>query len=157
VIGLRVSDRVNATRGLMIGARANQIKFPDKQMKVGDTFAQQAPMTALDLKDVGIDKDFDVNVTYKLTAIKDGLAYFDTIAKFEMDLNKQANGRTFAGQGAGGGSGKMIFDIAKSYPRSAVMDINISFDIEGHSKKGSMTSTVKLKRSESAQYAVTDN
>lgn len=143
---------INVKSGLsiIIGGMPQQFKFPDKQMKVGDTFKQEANLSGLDLPDFGIDKSYPITVTYKLMAVKDGLAYFDTTSESNLNISKEAQGRTIIITGKGNGSGKMVFNIVKGYPQSAVNKIDCVLDFDVPNSKVA----VKLSLNTDAQYVV---
>lgn len=86
---------------------AEQLKFPDKEMKVGDTFTQEANLNTLDMPDFGIDTDYPMQVTYKLIAAKDNLAFFDTTSEFNLNVIKEVQGKTVNINGKANGSGKI--------------------------------------------------
>ncbi|MGF7080128.1 hypothetical protein [Mucilaginibacter sp. UYCu711] len=159
VNGVPISVEVKSgSAALLREMRPQTMNFPDKQMKIGDTFTQEEPMTDINVPDMGITKQVNVKVTYKLTAIKGNLAYFDTASTFNMDINEHDTRRTITGKGDGSGTGKMIYNIADNYPQSKVNDINVAFNIEGHSTKPStLKASMKIKRSTAVEYLVSVN
>jgi hypothetical protein len=159
VNGVHLSDTVKSgLKGLLREMRPQTMNFPDKQMKIGDTFTQDEPMTDINMPDLGITKAVNAKVTYKLTAIKGNLAYFDIASTFNMDINEHDTKRTITGKGDGSGTGKMIYNIADNYPQSKVNDINIAFNIEGHSiKPSSLKASMKIKKRTAVEYLVSAN
>jgi hypothetical protein len=100
-------------------------------MKIGDAFTQEEPLTLLDIPGINLNKDYTMKVTYKLTAIKDNMAYFDISSVFNMDINTQAtNGHKVTGKGRGSGTGKMVFNIAKDFPESVTNDKTYTLGLE---------------------------
>jgi hypothetical protein len=159
VNGVHLSAAVKSgSTALLHEMRPQTMNFPDKQMKIGDTFTQEEPMTDINMPDMGITKKVNVKVTYKLTAIKGNLAYFDTASTFNMDINEHDTKRTITGKGDGSGTGKMIYNIADNYPQSKINDINIAINIEGHSiKPSTLKATMKIKKSTAIEYLVSAN
>ncbi len=159
VNGVPLSAGVKSgSTALLREMRPQTMNFPDKQMKIGDTFTQEEPMTDINMPDLGITKEVNVKVTYKLSAIKGNLAYFDTESKFNMDINEHDTKRTITGKGDGSGTGKMIYNIADNYPQSKVNDINIAINIEGHSiKPSTLKASMKIKKSTDVEYVVNVN
>lgn len=159
VNGVPLSDTVKSGLiGLLREMRPQTMNFPAKPMKIGDNFTQEEPMTDINMPDLGITKAVNVKVTYKLTAIKGNLAYFDTASTFNMDINEHDTKRTITGKGDGSGTGKMIYNIADNYPQSKVSDTNIAFNIEGHSiKPTSLKASMKVKKSTAVEYLVSAN
>lgn len=145
---------VKTAIGSMIGGMPLKIAFPAKRMKIGDTFTEEEPLTLLDVPGLNLKKDYTMKVTYKLTAIKGNLAYFDTISEFDMDINTQAaNGHKVTGKGKGSGAGKMIFNIAKYFPESVTNNKTYTLGLESVLTK----IDAKFKMSEDKQYDVATN
>jgi len=95
------------------------IEFPDKAMKPGDTFTQDMPF---DMPLPGMTPKMLMKATYKLIDIQAGKANFDLA--FVMTVNALP---TMSMNGTGGG--KMVYDIASSYPTSTVQNMNITYDM----------------------------
>ena len=148
----------SGSSSLLREMRPQIMNFPDKQMKIGDTFTQEEPMTDVDLTSVGIHKDANVNATYKLTAIKGNLAYFDIIYAFNMDIDQHDDKRTIIGKGNGGGTGKMVYNIAENYPQSRTNNVSVAINIDGHSTKpSSLKADIKINRNTDVEYLVQVN
>ncbi|ATP55813.1 hypothetical protein CPT03_04685 [Pedobacter ginsengisoli] len=134
----------------LISGMAERLEFPDKPMKIGDTFTQQANLNAMNIPDLGIDSDYPTSVTYKLIAVKDNLAYFDIISEFKMIIDKEVQGKTVKIDGKGTGTGKMEFFVNKGYPKSIVNNVGYVLDVEA----STMKAAVKFNMNTDANYAV---
>jgi hypothetical protein len=150
IMGTVVNEQMKAAMTKMINSMQAQIKFPEKPLAVGETFTNDIPMS---IPAAGINMDFKLKTTYALTAIKDNLAYFDTMAYFDMDLNTQTNGVTVNGKGTGGGPGKMVFNIKNNFPQSMIGDIDMNFNVDAKPMKIGM----KIKAKSDVQYVMTAN
>ena len=137
----------------LISGMAEQLEFPGKPMKIGDTFTQQTNLNAMNIPDFGIDSDYPTSVTYKLTAVKDNLAYFDIISEFKMIIDKEVQGKTVKIDGKGTGTGKMEFFVNKGYPKSIVNNVGYVLDVEA----STMKAAVKFNMNTDANYAVSSN
>ena len=147
------ATEVKSATGTLTGGIPKQLKFPDKSMQLGDTFTQDENQTNMNLPDFGVDMDYPTKVTYKLTAVKDNLAYFDIISEFKININKDVQGKTVNINGKGSGTGKMEFFIDKGYPKSTVNNVNYLLDMTGPNTK----IAVKWNLTTDKKYVVNDN
>jgi hypothetical protein len=92
----------------MIAQIYQSIEFPNKAMKIGDTFKQEVPM---EMPVSGQTLKMLINVTYTLKEIKASQAFFDYTQSISMNI-KLEKGNTTA---TGSGTGKMIYDIPANY------------------------------------------
>jgi hypothetical protein len=150
ITGTVANEQMKAAMTKMVNAMQAQIKFPEKPLAIGETFTNDIPMS---IPAASINMDFALKTSYKLTAIKDNLAYFDTMANFDMDLNTQTNGVAVGGKGTGGGPGKMVFNIKNNFPQSMIGDIDMNFNVDAKPMKISM----KIKAKSDIQYMITAN
>jgi hypothetical protein len=144
---------VKATMGFMLGAMPSPIKFPASALKIGDTFTQDIPSTTLNFANIGFNEDIVVKCTYKLTALKDNLAYFDTVSEFTKDFTRQDKGRTLTGKTTGTGAGKIIFNIAKNFAESFIDNEKVSFYVETGLKK----MNIQVNHNTDAKYVIAAN
>jgi len=144
-----VKQAVNAA----IGAMPKKIKFPDKKMKIGDSFMQEEVITSFDIPGLDPNKEYTMKVTYKLTAIKDNLAYFDTQSEFEMNFNTEIKSHTIGIKCKGSEAGKMVFDVKKAFPQSVTSDTNMVVNIDSDKTKVDM----QAKISRDQQFIVSAN
>lgn len=137
---------VKAAAQSTIGDIPTKIKFPDAAMKIGESFTQEESMTRLDVPGFDKDKEYMMKVTYKLTAIKDNLAYFDTSAAFDMDVDKDVMGHAIKVTSKGSGDGKVVFNIAKQFPQSLTRDFTMIVNVGDSLTKLNMK--VNMRRDE---------
>ncbi|MBW4890408.1 hypothetical protein KXQ82_11795 [Mucilaginibacter sp. HMF5004] len=109
VSGIKVNDSVKNVVMKMVKNMQANIVFPDKAMKVGDTFLQTIP---IDMPVAGMNLKLLGKTTYKLIDIEANKAYFDVNMVITMDMT----GKGMMMDITGGGEGKMIFDMVNSYP-----------------------------------------
>lgn len=147
------TNEIKSVIGTLTGGMPEQLKFPDQQMKVGDTFSQDANLSAMNLPDFGIDMDYPTKVIYKLTAVKDNVAYFDIASEFKMDIDKEAEGKAINIKGKGTGTGKMEFYMDKGYPKSTINNVEYFLDVIGLNAKAAITWNLTTD----AKYVVNSN
>lgn len=100
------------------------VKFPTKELKIGDTFTQENPLK-INIPSAG-DMKFKIITNYKLTKIEDKLVYFDLIQTFTLDsdikmINMDATGY---------GDGKAIFDLSQNVMKSVITDLKMKMTVE---------------------------
>jgi hypothetical protein len=120
--GKTLNDALKQQLTQMISSMQSSIKFPDKPMKIGDTFSQDLPM---DLPIAGLSVKLLVKGVYKLIGIESNKAYFDITFTVTMDMsdNKMSLDMT------GGGDGKVIYDIESSYATKMQESINVTYSL----------------------------
>lgn len=146
-------NKVKLVVGMLTSGMPKQLIFPDKPMMIGDTFSRESNLTAMNMPDFGFDMDYPTKVTYKLTAAKDNLAYFDMTSEFKMSVDKEAQGKTVHVNGKGMGTGKMEFYIDKGYPKSTVNNVDYVLELTGPNTKAVM----RWNMSTDAKYDVNKN
>lgn len=122
IAGKKIDDATKAAMIKMIDGMKAAVKFPDTPMKIGDTFTQDTPM---DLPISGMASKLNSKTTFKLISIDNNKAYFDLKYELTMDMN----GSAMAIKMAGGGDGKMVFDIAASYPTAMQSNMNVNYSM----------------------------
>jgi mRNA-degrading endonuclease toxin of MazEF toxin-antitoxin module len=112
----------------MINKMQGQIKFPERSLAVGESFTQDTP---INMPAAGMNMDMNAKTTYKLTAVKGNLAYFDTKLTMTLGLDDAKKGSTMTGGGAG--TGKMVYNIAENNFNSMTnnMDMRYSMNMSG--------------------------
>lgn len=100
------------------------VKFPEKPIKVGDTFVVAMPMNVP--LDGGPKIDMKFRMVYKLTAIKDNKGYFDYTANIDANTaDKNALNMKMSGDGAG----NAIFDLKNNLVSQQHGKLNMKMDI----------------------------
>lgn len=117
--GKQVTDTAQKKMRQMMDLVQKQIQFPEKALKVGDTFTQGSPMSIPITADNKI--QIDASVTYKLVSITDGKAYFDMVPNFSMTFSMQKITVNITGTG----TGKMVYSIKDNFPLSKEANINM--------------------------------
>jgi hypothetical protein len=115
------------------------VKFPDKPLKVGNTFTQED--TPVGMSGTGRSFNKKVKTVYTLKAIKGNLAYFDTEQVIGMDVSAQKKGRKVAFDTRGNGKGKMVYDISQHFEVERVSDMDVHIDLN----MGSLTTSINGK------------
>lgn len=120
ISGIKLTDSVKEATMKMIKNMQGNIVFPDKAMKVGDTFVQDIPM---DIPIAGMSAKMLSKTTYKLIAVESSKAYFDV----KMELTMDMTGKAMTMDMTGGGDGKMIFDTAIGYPTTVQNNMKVIY------------------------------
>ncbi|HEY9001755.1 MAG TPA: hypothetical protein VIM89_10410 [Mucilaginibacter sp.] len=122
--GKAVADSAQQKMEQMMNMMQKQIQFPDKPLKPGDSFTQGGPMN-IPVGKEGNSVKVDMGITYKLTRIADGKAYFDMIPNFNMNLQIGKVSAVMSGTG----TGNMVYSIKDSFPISKVGTVNIKLKV----------------------------
>jgi hypothetical protein len=113
----------------MINQYKQGLYFPDKALKIGDTFTN----------DVKINPpfsgwDIDVKISYKLIAIKTNQAIFTTALSTSFDNRGLENSDMLSGSAKG--TGTMVFDLALNYPVSISNNLDLDYTKAFPDKQG---------------------
>ncbi len=130
----------------MITKMQSQISFPEKTLKIGESFVQEMPLEipagamVIKMNDV---------ITYKLTRIENRKAYFNVLHAISLGMNVQGQKM----KGSGSGSGEMVYDMDNNYPivNNTDTDMNMSF------MQGEMEFTIKMKTKSTQTTAISAN
>jgi hypothetical protein len=139
--GKKANDTTQKKMQKMMDIFQKQIQFPDKPLKPGDSFTQSMPMNMPIGSGSNKDVKIDATVTYKLTSISDGKAYFDMVPNFSMDLKIKNTAISVTGTG----TGKMVYSIKDNYPLSK--DGNFTMKIKVISEKLNVDATAAITTS----------
>jgi hypothetical protein len=106
----------------------NQIKYPNRKIKVGESFEQKNPMS-MPIADVTI--EMEINSIYTLKKVENGVGYFDldqvyTIKSATKDYKMELDGI---------GKGQIDFDIKKQFFTKFYleMEMNLKTELEAFS------------------------
>jgi hypothetical protein len=105
----------------MMNSIQNKIKFPEKPLRVGDTFTQEMPIS---IPMAEGDGNTNIKATYKLVSIDKGLANFDVVQNADIQLN--VKGVTLKITGTG--TGKLVYSIKNSFPIDYKTTLNLAID-----------------------------
>lgn len=144
--GTAMNDSVKTAVSKMVEGFQNNLKFPDKPMKIGDTFVQSMPFN---IPMMGAGMKTDIKVTYKLISILAGKANFDT--NYLMDMNMAVGKTPVSMHMTGGGGGTMEYDIATNYPTHYVQNMDMDMAIPA---AGGKNMTMKMKMLMDMQTAI---
>lgn len=109
----------NTTEGM-----AQKIKYPDKHLKIGDTFEQNIPME-VPFADFGT-ISFIINIEYLLKEIKDDIAFFDTKANFIM--TSQITGLELDAEGSGKGFAE--YDVKNKFTKNNFLEYSLEMSAQ---------------------------
>jgi hypothetical protein len=135
VEGAGKNDQLKQMLTQVVNKMQTQIKFPEKALKIGETFNQDIPFA---MPAAGMDMQMMVKMSYKLKAIKNNLAYFDIVQTLNFNMNK--TGTKMVVNGTGSGAGKMVYNISQNYPE--VYDSNL--DMKYNMMMGTATMASKI-------------
>ncbi|WP_448701809.1 hypothetical protein ACFGVR_06115 [Mucilaginibacter sp. AW1-3] len=139
ISGKTMTDSMKTAMNTMMEGFQSQLKFPDKPMKIGETFVQNMPFN---IPIMGAGMKSDLKVTYKLISISGGKANFDT--NYTMDIDMAANKSMPAAMHmTGGGNGTMEYDIAVNYPTHYIQNMDMNMTMPAGGKD--MTMKMKMK------------
>ena len=98
------------------------VNFPDKAMKIGDTFSQEMPMV---IPTAAGTMSLVVKANYVLKEIKAKQAFFDYTQDISMDFKVDQGKSTASGSGAG----RMIYDIPTNYITETTGDMKLDMTV----------------------------
>ena len=123
--GQKIPDSVAQKTLGMMNSMMRMVKFPDHPLKVGESFTQQIPLNIPMLSGMSN----NIATTYTLVSVQGNVANFDV--KQDMNMHMDIKGKVTISM-TGAGTGKMTYDIAKSFPvtytTDASMDIAVKAD-----------------------------
>ena len=128
----------------MISQVLKSVEFPNKAMKIGDTFKQEVPM---EMPVSGTTLSMLINVTYTLKEIKGTQAFFDYTQTLNMNF-KIGEGNATA---SGSGTGKMTYDMPANYITDTTGDMIMNMNMQMGEK---MAMKIKLKAKTSVKAKV---
>jgi len=117
-----ITAEVKATMVKMISQMLKSVQFPDKTMKIGDTFTQEMPMvvpagaTAMNLI---------IKVNYTLKEIIGKQAMFDYTQNISLNLATSHDNSSAAGSG----TGTMKYSISEQYITDTTSDLKMKLSI----------------------------
>lgn len=134
IIGNKVSQQMRDVLKTTLENVQQAIKFPEKSLKVGETFNSEVPMT---IPMEGMNPiSIKIKMEYLLTEIKDGKAFFDIKQTIGLDMSQEQ----FNVIASGTGTGTSEFDIKENYLTKYKSEVPIDMTIKVNEKM-----TMKLK------------
>ncbi|MEO6977104.1 MAG: hypothetical protein ABI113_01960, partial [Mucilaginibacter sp.] len=121
ISGNKMKDTSEKKITQMMNAIQNKIKFPEKPLHIGDSFTQEMPVNIPIAEGEG---NTNINVTYKLVSIDNGIANFDIVQNADIQLN--VKGVTLKITGTG--TGKLVYSIKNSFPIDYKTTLNLAID-----------------------------
>ncbi len=91
-----------------VGTTFEQLVLPAKQMKVGDEFTQEQPLS---IPLAGAALNMNIVTHYKLTSIANGMANFDLLMEYTVETDIIPEGM----KANGSGTGTLVYDIANQF------------------------------------------
>lgn len=124
----------------MISEVLRNVEFPNKAMKIGDTFTQEVPM---EMPMNGTTLNMLTNMTYTLKEVKESQAFFDYTQSFSMNFEIEKGNTTATGSGRG----TIIYDMPANYITDStgdmIMDMNMQ--VGGMAMKTSLKVKTSVK------------
>lgn len=142
IVGGKLTEELKKTMTTMSESIQKVIKFPEKPMKVGETFRSETPLSLPIPGTTTMSAKIEIN--YLLTEIKGNKAYFDVNQTISMN-NKQSE---MVADGTG--TGKMVYDIKDQFITSYKAQLPMEMTTTRNGKVG-----MKLKMSTSTAQTVT--
>lgn len=129
-----------------ISSMIGQLTFPEKKMKIGDTFLREMPLTIpIGSKAIKMEN----TIIYKLIKIENGLAYFDIVQDYTFDTS--ANEMDFFASGKG--TGTLIYDIKHTYYLTYKLESDLHYEINHENLKA----VAKSKTTFEQRTVISDN
>ena len=102
----------------------SQVKFPDKKIKIGETFVQEMPLS-IPVADVNL--DMAITSTYKLISIKEGFAFFD----ISIDFSLLSEITKYTIKATGTGNGSIKYDLKNNFfiEYKTTTEMKMNFDV----------------------------
>ncbi|MFD2163138.1 hypothetical protein ACFSJU_12100 [Paradesertivirga mongoliensis] len=124
----------------MVSDVLKAVEFPNKALKIGDTFTQEVPM---EMPVSGTILNMLVNATYTLKEIKGTQALFDYTQTVDMNM-KMEKGNSSA---KGSGKGTMVYDMPANYITDTTgdMSMNMSMNMGEMVMKMNLTAKTSVK------------
>ncbi len=124
IIGQRINQQLKTSLSAILENAQELIKFPEKPLKVGESFENELP-TTIPMEGFNPIKII-IKSNYLLTEINNGIAYFDVNQAIKIDmiqeqLNLKANGS---------GVGKSEYNIEEMYLTKYSSDISMNFSMK---------------------------
>lgn len=123
IAGKKTDDLLKTTMSKLVENITANIQFPEKPMKIGDTFTQSIPM---DMPMAGMAYKINCKAIYKLVSIANNKANFDMRYDISSDV---AAGQGMAIKMAGDGDGNFIYDIPANYATSMLSNMNVKYSM----------------------------
>lgn len=101
----------------------NQIKYPNKKIKVGESFEQKNPIS-MPIADVTI--EMEINSTYTLKKIENGIGYFDINQVYTIKSATKDYKMTLDGTG----KGKIQYDLEKQFFTKYYLEMDMDLKTE---------------------------
>jgi len=124
VIGSNVTDQLRSTITQTMENVQKQIDFPKEELKIGDTFDNEIPMS---IPMQGLNSmDIIINSTYLLTDVSKGIAYFDVDQAITLDSEQEQMKLSASGSG----KGVCEFSIDDNYLIKYTSELPITMNME---------------------------
>lgn len=123
IIGDNVTEEMKSILRSTIESMQQSIDFPEKPMKVGDTFNSDIPMS---IPMAGMSPiEINIKTDYLLTKIKRGKAYFDFDQTLELEMDVEEI--NFSANGSG--TGNAVFNIKESSLTKYISEIPMNMTV----------------------------
>jgi hypothetical protein len=145
IASTELSEEYKASLLQMLKSTFSQISFPEKELKIGEDFAQETPLS---IPIAGINIDMTIKTNYKLVSIKNGVGNFDISQTYSL----KTNDTKYPINASGKGKGSLQYEIASSnythYQIGTEIEINMKlekFSLDVKSKSGFIQTTAITK------------
>jgi hypothetical protein len=123
IIGDKVSEQMRTVLKTTLENVQQAVKFPEKPMKVGDTFKSEIPMT---IPMEGMNPIYiKINMEYLLKEIKENKAFFDLKQTVSLDISQDQLNVTASGTGTGTSKYNIKENYLTKYKSELPMDMTI--------------------------------
>lgn len=141
ISGGNANDQTKKLLSDMLEKMQTQVAFPEKPMRVGDSFTQDTPLEIP--MQGGQTIKMIVKTEYKLKSFAEAIAVFDTFQTLSMDMTIDQG----SAKGSGSGKGQMQFDRKQNYISNftSVMDLTFGGQMGALNMTANSSSTTGLE------------
>lgn len=145
IVSVGLSESYKQTLLTTMQATFSQLTHKERKLKIGENFTVHTPLL-IPILDFTI--DMEIVTTYKLTAIKSQMAYFDIEQTYELKSMIEK----YMLRAKGSGNGKLVHDILNNfnaeYQIDTLLDMNLEIDDFGLGviSKSSMIQKVDIQK-----------
>ncbi|MDH2205485.1 MULTISPECIES: hypothetical protein [Empedobacter] len=101
----------------------NQVEFPNKKVKVGESFNQETTMS-IPIENVNL--EMNINSLYTLKNIENGIGYFNLNQEYSIKSKIEGYDAKITGSGVG----KIHYDIENKFYKKYFLEMNMSLNID---------------------------
>ena len=146
----KLSDTLKKIISGTISRITQQVAFPDKPLKVGESFIQELP---LNIPLSGVNMSMTIKITYVFKSLENEIAHFDVTQAINYDFSQNSKGMSLIGKASGTGPGMLDYYVKENMIKQLTADLTLNFDM----KINEMTMKGLARINSSTSYLITKN